>query len=42
MPTSCSIERMRKYPCRSSGGGIFRFKGPKGAEKTARRDLRRG
>ena len=22
-------------------GGIFRFKGPKGAEKTARRDLRR-
>ena len=36
-----SIERMRKYPCRSSGGGIFRFQGPKGAEKTARRDLRR-
>ena len=22
LPTSCSIERMRKYPCRSSGGAF--------------------
>lgn len=32
---------MEKIPLPEFRRGIFRFKGPKGAEKTARRDLRR-